>query len=101
MKIPRLWQARPAATAGWIIPIVLGMTLGLLPAHAADNQLDSNLQLFTVLAALNAAGFDNGLDSTLYQADIKPDSPNVARLRLEVRKALEAKKIAILPDLKK
>lgn len=68
---------------------------------AENNQLDSNIQLYTVMAAANAAGFDAGLDSTLYQADAKPDSPNVARLRLEVRKALEAKKLPVISELKR
>jgi tetratricopeptide (TPR) repeat protein len=71
-------------------------------AAAADNsQLDSNIQLYTVMAALNAVGFDAGLDSTLYQAEAKADSPNTAPLRLEVRKALAAKRIGMLSDLKK
>jgi len=73
---------------------------GRIPA-AENNQLDSNIQLFTVLAAINAAGFDAGLDSPLYQAAPKADSPNVAGLRLELRKALEAKKLPVISELKK
>src|SRR4051812_5876455 len=72
-----------------------------MPASAQTNQLDTNIQLYTVLAAANVAGFDAGLDSALYQADPKPDSPNVARLRLEIRKALEAKKLPVITELKK
>jgi tetratricopeptide (TPR) repeat protein len=71
-----------------------------LPA-ADNNQLDSNIQLFTVLAAINAAGFDAGLDSPLYQAAAKADSPNVAPLRLEIRKALAAKQLPVISELKK
>ena len=68
---------------------------------AESNQLDSNIQLYTVMAAANAAGFDAGLDSPLYEAAPKAESPNVARLRLEVRKALEAKKLPVISELKK
>lgn len=71
----------------------------ILPA-ADSNQLDSNLNLYTVLAALNAAGYDAGLDSPLYRATPSAESPNVAPLRLEVRKAIEAKKIPVLEQLK-
>lgn len=82
--------------------LILAALFGVRCMPAADNnQLDSNLQLYTVLAAINAAGFDAGLDSPLYQAEPKADSPNVARLRLDVRKVLEGKKLPILEDLKK
>jgi tetratricopeptide (TPR) repeat protein len=53
-------------------------------------QLDSNLSLFTVLAALNVAGYDADLDS-----------PNNDPLRMEVRNALAAKNLPCLGDLKK
>ncbi|HEY3837400.1 MAG TPA: hypothetical protein VGL72_12545, partial [Bryobacteraceae bacterium] len=81
--------------------IVVVLLAGCPLAVAQNNQLDSNIQLFTVLAAANAAGFDAGLDSPLYQAAIKADSPNVARLRLEIRKALEARKLPVISELKK
>jgi TolA-binding protein len=84
-----------------LLPIVLALLAAGRLAGAENNQLDSNIQLFTVLAAANAAGFDAGLDSTLYQAAPKPDSPNVARLRLEVRKALEGKHLPVISELKK
>ena len=84
------------------IVVTLAVLLAAGTAAAADNnQLDSNLQLFTVLAAINAAGFDVGLDSPLYQAAPKADSPNVAQLRLEVRKILEGKKAPVISELKK
>ena len=80
---------------------VLAILMLAGPVLAADNnQLDSNLQLYTVMAAINAVGFDAGLDSALYQAEPTADSPNVARLRLELRKALESRKIGVLPELK-
>jgi hypothetical protein len=68
---------------------------------AESNQLDANIQLFTVLAAINAAGFDAGLDSPLYQAEPTADSPNIARLRLELRDRIAAQRIPILSELKK
>jgi hypothetical protein len=81
---------------------IIAASLALsMPALAQTNQLDTNIQLYTVMAAANAAGFDAGLDSVLYQADPKPDSPDIARLRLEIRKALEAKKLPVITELKK
>jgi tetratricopeptide (TPR) repeat protein len=80
----------------------LGVLLAVGRLYAAENnQLDANIQLYTVLAAINAAGFDAGLDSPLYQAQPTADSPNVARLRLEVRKVLEGKKLPVISELKK
>ena len=82
--------------------LILAAALTVRSVPAADNnQLDSNIQLFTVLAAINAAGFDVGLDSPLYQAAPGVESPNVARLRLEVRKALAAKNLPVISELKK
>ena len=68
---------------------------------AENNQLDANIQLFTVLAAINVAGFDAGLDSPLYEAEPRAGSPNIARLRLEIRKAVEAQRVPVLSELKK
>jgi tetratricopeptide (TPR) repeat protein len=48
-----------------------------LPARAAENQLDSDIRLFTVLAAINAAGYNDGFNSP-------SDSP----VRNAVREAL-------------
>ena len=66
-----------------------------------NNQLDSSIQLYTVMAAINAAGFDAGLDSALYKAQPRQDSPNIAPLRLQVRKALEGKNLPVISELKK
>lgn len=68
---------------------------------AENNQLDSNIQLFTVLAAINAAGFDAGLDSPLYEADPTPGSPNIAKLRIEIRNRLAAVKIPVLSEMRR
>lgn len=54
------------------------------------NQLDANPALFTVLAALNAAGFDSDLEST-------SNSP----LRKQIRAALASKKIESMDDLRR
>ena len=60
-------------------------------ASAAERgQLDASPTLFTVMAAINAAGYD---------AEIS--SPNNHPLRMAVRQALAAKKLECLPDLQK
>jgi tetratricopeptide (TPR) repeat protein len=60
------------------------------PANQPDNQLDSNEALFTVLAAINAAGYD---------AEI--DSPSNSPMRKVVREYLAAQKLDCLFDLKR
>lgn len=65
-------------------------SLSQAPARAADqNQLDSSENVFTVLAALNAAGYDTDLESSL-------NSP----LRKQVRQYLAERKIPVLPELR-
>ncbi len=59
-------------------------------ARPEQGQLDASPALFTVLAALNAAGYDAELDS-----------PNTHSLRHQVRKALAARRIASLEPLKR
>jgi tetratricopeptide (TPR) repeat protein len=61
-------------------------TASLLPA-ADQNQLDASETLFTVMAAVNAVGFDAGLAT----------SPP---LRKQVREAIAAKHPAVLPELR-
>ncbi|HSW51064.1 MAG TPA: tetratricopeptide repeat protein, partial [Bryobacteraceae bacterium] len=69
----------------------VGLALCIVPGHAADqSQLDASPALFTVLAAINAAGYD---------ADI--DSPANHPLREAVRRELAAKNIPCLPELKR
>ncbi len=88
----------PCNTA--VITLAALLTAGYV--HAAEgNQLDANIQLFTVMAAINAAGFDSGLDSALYQADPTAGSPNIAKLRLELRQRLSAIRIPVLSELKR
>lgn len=54
-----------------------------------ENQFDANKTLFTVIAALNAAGYDTGADS-----------PSAYPLRALIRQQLAAKDIRCLRDLK-
>ena len=56
---------------------------------SAQGQLDGSASLFTVMAAINAAGYDADLDSTA-------NSP----LRNQVREYLAQRKIECLPELK-
>ena len=62
------------------------LTATLLPA-ADQNQLDASETLFTVMAAINAVGYDTGLAT----------SPH---LRQQVRDEIAAKHPAVLPELR-
>ena len=55
---------------------------------AADNSLDSNETLFTMLAALNAAGYNSAIDS-----------PDNSPLRKQLRDYLAQKKIPVVKDI--
>jgi TolA-binding protein len=68
--------------------IVLSLGATHLPA-AESGQLDGSLPLFTVLAAINAAGYNDQLDSTA-------NSP----FRATLRKALAARNIPCLGELR-
>jgi tetratricopeptide (TPR) repeat protein len=62
-----------------------------VPGKAAERgQLDFSPSLFTVMAAINAAGYDTDLGS-----------PNTDPLREQVRQAVEASHAPVLSDLKK
>ncbi len=84
-----------------LFPALLSLSLLLPPAlpaagqsgraGAADSQFDSNLNLFTTLAAINAAGYDAGLNTAIYQR---------YQIRRQVRDELARKNIPCLPDLK-
>lgn len=73
------------------VSLLLILGLAALNAGAAEQhgQLDGSQTLFTVLAAINAAGYD---------ADLA--SPANHPLRAAVRKELAAKKIPVLEDLR-
>ena len=69
------------------------LTLAAHPelARAAERgQLDANVSLFTVMTAINAAGFDEALDS-----------PSNHPLRKKIRDLIAKKKLASVEDLKK
>jgi len=70
---------------------IVALLLCLGPASAAEQgQLDGSLSLFTVLAAINAAGYDAEIDST-------SNSP----VREAVRRELAAKDIPCLAELQR
>ena len=69
----------------------LAALCAIAPLRAADqNQLDGNLTLFSVFAALNAGGFN---------ADI--DSSNNHPLRRAIREHLASKNLATIPELQR
>jgi tetratricopeptide (TPR) repeat protein len=69
----------PILAIAWMAP----------PAPAQFGQLDASPTLFTVMAAINAAGFDAGMDS-----------PNNHPLRKAIREELAKREIPVLPALK-
>ena len=74
-----------------ILPLAAICLLSLRGLYGADDiQLAANKNLFAVLAAINAAGYDEGLSL-----------PDNNPLRLQLRDYLSKQKIDVLPDLKK
>lgn len=74
-----------------ILPLAAICLLSLNGLYGADNiQLGANKNLFMVLAAINAAGYDEGLSL-----------PDNNPLRLQLREYLSKQKIDVLPELKK
>lgn len=61
------------------------------PGDSEQSQFGVSLSLFSTLAAINAAGYDDGLDSPLNQR---------FHLRQQIRDELAKRKIACLPELK-
>jgi tetratricopeptide (TPR) repeat protein len=72
-----------------VLPIVSAIALLVRAAPAQQGQLDSSPILFTVMAALNAAGYDADLES-----------PNNSPLRQEVRAELARRDIPSLAAIK-
>ncbi len=60
-------------------------------AASSENEFSVSLTMFTTLAAINAAGYDTGLDSPLNQT---------YKVRQQVRDALASRKIECLGELK-
>ena len=74
-----------------ILPLAAICLLSWNGLYGADDiQLGANKNLFAVLAAINAAGYDEGLSS-----------PDNNPLRLQLRDYLSKQKIDVLPELKK
>jgi len=76
------------AGSAWLLAALL--VVGGVARGAESGQLDSSPALFSVLAAINAAGYDADLDS-----------PTNSPLRLLLRKHLAASPPACLPELKR
>jgi tetratricopeptide (TPR) repeat protein len=72
-----------------LFPALLAIVLVARAEQPAPGQLDSSPTVFTVMAALNAADFDTGLDS-----------PNGSPLRKEVREELARREIPCLPAIR-
>ena len=90
---PRSRALRATFLMGSLIAVLLAVLLAPIPAlaqGAGNVLLEPNEQLFCVLAALNAAGYDAGLGAS-----------GASDTRRMVREYLEAQNAPILPDLKK
>lgn len=64
---------------------------GALPNDSGENGFSVSITLFSTLAAINAAGYDAGMDSPLNER---------YKVRGQVREALAKQKIGCLPELK-
>lgn len=73
----------------FVLPAILAVVSSGSAAVPEQGQLDANAALFTVMAAINAAG---------YSADLS--SPNNSPLRNQVRSEILGKNLACLPALK-
>jgi hypothetical protein len=86
-------RARLSRGGGCAAGLLLGLLLAPLSALAqqpGNVSLDANEQIFCVLSALNAAGYDTGLGSS-----------SVDSARQQARAFLDAKKAPVVPDLEK
>ena len=74
-----------------LLTVAVGLALFIAPCRAAEQgQLDASPALFTVLAAINAAGYDADIDSSANHP-----------LRDAVRRDLAARNIPCLPELRR
>ena len=74
-----------------ILPLAAFCLLSLNWLYGAENiQLGANQNLFAVLAAINAAGYDEGISL-----------PDNNPLRLQLREYLSKQSIAVLPELQR
>src|SRR5205085_1181100 len=85
---------RPAALAAVItlalIPVTVQSAPQTQPGDNLESQFGSSITLFTTLAAINAAGYDEGMDSALNQK---------YHVRTQVRQELAKRNLTCLPDL--
>jgi tetratricopeptide (TPR) repeat protein len=92
-NVPFFASLLPRCKIAWAAVLVFAILVHTTPGRAqqaANVSLEANEQLFAVLAALNAAGYDTGLGM---------DTGNP--VRQEVRGILAKKNIPVLGDLKK
>ncbi len=75
-------------TGRLLIPLIISLALAA-PARAQESQLDGSETLFTVVAAINMAGYDADLDS-----------PSNHPLRREIRRYLAARNLTSVPKIK-
>jgi tetratricopeptide (TPR) repeat protein len=73
-----------------LLSAAIAVFVWCLPLRAEQGQLDSNPALFSVLAAINAVGYDSGLDA-----------PSTHPIRHAVRRHLAARTIEVLPELRR
>jgi len=66
-------------------------SLGQVPSAPGENQFSVSKTLFAALAAINAAGYDTGIDSSLNEE---------YKLRTQIREELAKRKIACLPEIR-
>jgi len=95
-KLP-LFNAPPLRRLTWIFLLfTVGAALGLassnqaISAGSGENGFSVSPTLFTTLAAINAAGYDAGIDSPLNQH---------YKVRTQIRQELAKRKIPSLPEL--
>ncbi len=72
-------------------PLIAQAGAGNTPDAVGENGFGTSITLFSALAAINAAGYDTGMDSPLNQK---------YRVRTQVREALLKENIPCLPELK-
>ena len=71
-----------------LVVSVLGLVARVCPAQSSPNvTLDSSEALFTVLAGMNACGYDSELSTS---------DPLRAQIRAEIAKTVEAPRLALL-----
>ena len=68
---------------------MLAFAMAAHAAHAQTGQLDASPSVFTVMAAINAAGYDDDVAS-----------PHNARLRMDIRNELAKRNIPSLEGIR-